>query len=156
MKKAEYALFAYSALVFVQRFSGQLPVQNAAQLSQQGCLVFGAESAVQQFGQGFFLQTAPAFGFPPGQNGHKGNAVCSGCLGIAHGIAHHDHLAAFIPAGQHGGNGVCLAANLLAKDHIGMGGKAVTRPLAGDSAFIGGGNHRHIGHGVQLMQAVLF
>ena len=40
------------------------------------------------------------------------------------------------------------------KDHIGMGGKAVTRPLAGDSAFIGGGNHRHIGHGVQLMQAV--
>ena len=35
-----------------------------------------------------------------------------------------------------------------------MGGKAVTRPLAGDSAFIGGGNHRHIGHGVQLMQAV--
>ena len=70
MKKAEYALFAYSALVFVQRFSGQLPVQNAAQLSQQGCLVFGAESAVQQFGQGFFLQTAPAFGFAAGQNGY--------------------------------------------------------------------------------------
>lgn len=83
MKKAEYALFAYSALVFVQRFSGLSAVQNAAQLSQQGCLVFGAESAVQQFGQGFFLQTAPAFGFAAGQNGHKGNAVCSGCLGIA-------------------------------------------------------------------------
>ena len=74
MKKAEYALFAYSALVFVQRFSGQLPVQNAAQLGQKGCLIFRAEGAMQQLGQGFFLQTAPAFGFAAGQNGHKGNA----------------------------------------------------------------------------------
>ena len=55
-------------------------MQRAAQRGQQFGLVIGAEGAVQQLGQGFFLQALPALGLPPGQNGHKSHPVGGGCL----------------------------------------------------------------------------
>ena len=78
-----------------------------------------------------------------------------GGLGIAHRIAHHQHLAALVPAGQHGGDGVGLAAHLLAEDDIGMAGQPVVLPLAGNGALIGGAHHSQVSHGVQLAQAFL-
>ena len=110
---------------------------------------------MQQLRQGFLLQAAPAVGLAAGQDRHKGDAIRGGGLGIAHRIAHHQHLAALVPAGQHGGDGVGLAAHLLAEDDIGMAGQPVVLPLAGNGALVGGAHHSQVSHGVQLAQAFL-
>ena len=110
---------------------------------------------MQQLGQGLLLQAAPAVGLAARQDRHKGHTVGSGGLGVAHGVTDHHDLAALVPAGQHCGDGVCLAADLLPEDDIRMTGQPVALPLAGNGALVRGTDDGHIGHGVQLAQAFL-
>ena len=133
-----------------------LPVQGAAQRGQQFSLIFRAEGAVQQLRQGFLLQAPPAVGLAARQNRHKGHAVGGGGLGVAHSVTHHHDLAALIPAGQHCGDGVCLAAHFLAEDDIRVAGQAVALPLTGNGALVRGADNGHIGDRVQLVGDDLF